>query len=294
LIPAFHCVLDLIISGGHDDAQNFDLGAWDTALGTLLNLLTLPGTEGRDLGLGVEPITNKPGFQVPSKSAALVDGIDFDTAESVGTNFVAKFAIADRGGDPTKGIKDSQTDPSQCDRILRFPDGTIFFSAKMAIDSDGSPRATTIDQSGRPGTSLLLRDGQPVNAETMPYVVLPQLDRFTKEDFIADLGLKIGDFAVVIFKDQITGAFVADEGPFFKMGEASIRIHERLQPATPSPWQTAAKKKIRDSSVEQDVLYFVFPRTASTDELDPVNAEQEITDRAVALFERFKSTGSHV
>src|SRR5438132_9379965 len=179
LIPAFHCVLDLIISGGHDDAQNFDLGAWDTALGTLLNSLTLPGTEGSHLGLGVEPITNKPGFQVPSKSAALVHGIDFNTAESVGTNFVGKFMIADGGGDPIKGSKDTHTDQTRCERILRFPDGTIFFSAKMAIDSDGSPRATTIDQSGGPGTSLLFRDGQPVNAETIPYVVLPQLDKFT-------------------------------------------------------------------------------------------------------------------
>jgi hypothetical protein len=204
------------------------------------------------------------------------------------------FGIADSGGDQTRGIKDASTDPSRCDRILRFPDGTIFFSAKMAIDSDGSPRASLIDASGNSSTSLAFRDGQFVNAETVPYIVLPRLDRITKEDFIADTGLKIGDFAAVIFKDQITGAFVADEGPFFKIGEASIRIHERLQPATPSPWQTSTKKKIRDSSVEQGVLYFVFPRTASTDELDPANAEQEITDTAMTFFERFKSTGSHV
>jgi hypothetical protein len=294
LIPTFHCVLDLVISGGHDDAQNFDLGAWDTALGTLLGSLTLPGIEAIALGIELETITNKPGFKVPPASTGLLQGIDFDTAESVGTNFVEKFSIADSGGDQTRGIKDASTDPSRCDRILRFPDGTIFFSAKMAIDSDGSPRASLIDPSGNSSTSLAFRDGEFVNAETVPYIVLPRLDRITKEDFIADMGLKIGDFAAVIFKDQITGAFVADEGPFFKIGEASIRIHERLQPATPSPWQTSAKKKIRDSSVEQDVLYFVFPRTASTDELDPANAEQEITDTAMAFLERFKSTGSHV
>jgi hypothetical protein len=35
MIPAFHCVLDLTV-GDHDDPQRFDLGAWDTALGTTL------------------------------------------------------------------------------------------------------------------------------------------------------------------------------------------------------------------------------------------------------------------
>lgn len=44
LIPAFHCVLDLVISGGHDDPQTFDLDAWDTALGALLHSLALPSS----------------------------------------------------------------------------------------------------------------------------------------------------------------------------------------------------------------------------------------------------------
>lgn len=35
LIPAFHCVLDLGLNG-HDDPQNFDLAAWDTAVGSLV------------------------------------------------------------------------------------------------------------------------------------------------------------------------------------------------------------------------------------------------------------------
>ncbi len=295
LIPTFHCVLDLVISGGHDDPQNFDLTAWDAALGTLLTALTTPGIEGDRLDRGTEPMTNKPGFDVPPESAALVEGIDFDSAESVGQNFVKKFDIADNGGDASKGIKDASGDPSVCDRILRFPDGTIFFSAKMAIDSDGSPRAEEIDDTGDHNTSQRYLDSNrtSVNAEEVPYFVLPKFDKFAKEDFISDLGLLLGDYGVVIYKDQITGAFVADEGPFFKIGEASIRTHERLQPATPSPWKTPAKKKVRNASVERDVLYFVFPRTADMEGLTPSNAEEKVTSRAIEFFERFKATGNH-
>jgi hypothetical protein len=296
LIPAFHCVLDLIISGGHDDPQHFDIAAWDTAVGNLLAALRSPGIEGEGLGLMTEAITNRPGFAVPAASAALVEGIDFNTAESVGTNFVEKFKSADNGGDGSRGIKSAANDPSRCDRVLRFPDGTIFFSAKMAIDSDGSPRARSIDNTGDPHTSQRYSDGEStsVNAEEVPYFVLPQFDKFAREDFIADLGLKLGDYGVVIYKDKITGAFVADEGPFYKIGEASIRTHEQLQPAAPSPWTTSAKKKVRDSSVDRHVLYFVFPRTADMDDLSPENAEATVTARAMAFFERFKATGSHV
>lgn len=296
LVPTFHCVLDLVISGGHDDPQNFDLGAWDTALGTLLGVLGGRGIEGAALGFGAEPGNNKPGFDVPPKSAALLEGIDFDTAESVGRNFVKKFDLADNGGDPSKGIRNASGDPSLCDRMLRFPDGTIFFSAKMAIDSDGSPRAKAIDDTGDPNTSQRYLDTKrtSVNAEEVPYFVLPQFDKFAKEDFISDLGLKLGDYGVVIFEDKITGAFVADEGPFFKIGEASIRTHERLQPATPSPWKTSEKKKVRNASVDRDVLYFVFPRTVDMEGLTPANAEVKVTARAMEFFERFRATGTHV
>ncbi len=416
LIPAFHCVLDLVISGGHDDPQNFDLIAWDAALGTLLGLLgtalqprltptlkhpllaadldlqqvaagnlilhapeptravRVPGiasvqdafnhlaARSPDLGIalgagninrgffgphtrlalerfrasegmGGEPQVDqptvlnldtrllefdaepgtapdehpidishgeeihraRPGFEVPSKSAPLLKGIDFDTAESVGANFVEKFATADKGSDSSRGIKDAHRDPSLCRQILRFPDGTIFFSAKMAIDSDGSPRAGAMDDTGDPNTSQRYLDKKrtSINAEEVPYFVLPQFDKFAKEDFISDLGLKLGDYGVVIHNDKITGAFVADEGPFYKIGEASIRVHELLEPP-PAPWKTAAKKRIRDASVERDVLYFVFPRTVDMEGLTPANAEKEVTSRAMVFFDRLKRTGSHV
>jgi hypothetical protein len=264
--------------------------------------ITVNGRVGQDTIRALDAALGKGGsgsgqpqrkFTVPPASAGVVSGIDFDSAVSVGDNFVKKFAIADKGGDPSQGIKDAHKDPSLCERVLQFADGTIFFSAKMAIDSDGSPRAGSMDDTGDPHTSQRYLDGTSVNAEEVPYFVLPQFDKFAKEDFISDLGLKLGDYGVIIHKDKITGAFVADEGPFFKIGEASIRVHELLEPP-PAPWKTAAKKRIRDASVERDVLYFVFPRTVDMTGLTPANAEQKVIARATAFFDRFKKTGSHI
>jgi hypothetical protein len=54
LVPAFHAVLDGDIRGGHDDPQNFDLGAFAAALEEVIARLAgddvtanppLPGTE---------------------------------------------------------------------------------------------------------------------------------------------------------------------------------------------------------------------------------------------------------
>jgi hypothetical protein len=39
LIPAFHCVLDLELPGGHDDPQNFDLVKWCSAIEKVLGEL---------------------------------------------------------------------------------------------------------------------------------------------------------------------------------------------------------------------------------------------------------------
>jgi hypothetical protein len=42
LIPAFHCVLDLGISDGHDDPQNFELSQWAAALDQVLSDVKQP------------------------------------------------------------------------------------------------------------------------------------------------------------------------------------------------------------------------------------------------------------
>src|SRR5439155_18857068 len=120
----------------------------------------------------------------------------------------------------------ARNDPSKCKAILKFPDGTIFWSSKMAIDADGpaaGPGRLSGSQldldSGQDDTSFHFDDtGDALPSETIPYIVLP-LGSFRK-----NTGLAIGDVAPVIFKDKITAARCGDLGPADKIGEGSIRF----------------------------------------------------------------------
>jgi hypothetical protein len=103
-----------------------------------------------------------------------------------------------------------------------------------------------------------------------------------------DPTVSIGDVAIVIFKDMITAAICGDLGPVKKIGEASIRVHEALQPACPDPCRRDGNgfcSKVRNSSVEQDVLYFVFPNSAfANGELTLDNITTKVKERAFALY----------
>ncbi len=88
-----------------------------------------------------------------------------------------------------------------------------------------------LDPTGQNVTTFRL-NGKSLPAEAVPYIVLPQNE---PEDGPFDPNVAIGDVAIVIFKDMITAAICGDLGPVKKIGEASIRVHEALQPACPDP-----------------------------------------------------------
>lgn len=68
-------------------------------------------------------------FKPPSASAAQCNGVPFGDAINVAQENKEMFDDFDR----TR----ARNDPSKCKAILKFPDGTIFWSSKMAIDADG-------------------------------------------------------------------------------------------------------------------------------------------------------------
>jgi hypothetical protein len=125
------------------------------------------------------------------------------------------------------------TDPNHVAFIRKFPDGTIVFRAKMGVDADGSPAsqgafASVADQ---PHTSLTY-DGHPteyVNAEDVSFVVVPQTRAAYKVSFKGDTGIGLGDLAVVMKGGACSFGVVADEGPAYRIGEASMRAHEDLR-----------------------------------------------------------------
>lgn len=84
---------------------------------------------------------------------------------------------------------------------------------------------------------------------TDPYVVLPGIFLQAKE------AGKVGDYAVVVYGDQLYPAIVGDVGPIDKVGEASLRIAKEINAAA-----TAYSRPVSDLKV----TYLIFPGTADT------------------------------
>lgn len=164
----------------------------------------------------------------------------------------------------------------------------------MAIDADGpaagpdrrSGSQLDID-SGQDDTSFHFPDsGKGLPSEIIPYIVLPG------GDFCKNTGLSLGDIATVVFKDKVTAAICGDMGPTKKIGEGSIRLHESLHPPAPDPCslrnQDGSCKRILNASIEEDVLFFVYPDSALDDDITLQNLEARVKERAFALFNKLR------
>lgn len=128
----------------------------------------------------------------------------------------------------------------------------VYFRAGMAIDADGSPRARQIDPHGQTQTSLRYRDGRSVDAEQVPYFVLPG-------GKYKHLGIQLGDIAAVRYNGKVAFAVFADVGPRHKLGEGSIALAQELGiPANP-----------RTGGVRGGVEYLVFPGSGDRTPGDP-------------------------
>jgi hypothetical protein len=143
--------------------------------------------------------------------------------------------------------------------IKLLSNGSIYIKSDMDTDADGSPRAKQIDPFGLPETSLSRDngwrgDGRFVNAETIPYFVLPG-----KFNLVFGTRSKLGDLALIRRRDAEVFAIYADIGPKTKIGEGSIKLVESLGA---NPWNRTKTKII--SGIEFGVEYLVFPRSSET------------------------------
>jgi glycosyl hydrolase group 75 (putative chitosanase) len=231
-------------------------------------------------------------FRPPAASRRQIAGVPFDTAVDFAPDAKRRYDQFDR--------RPNNHDPSKCKALLAFPGNgsevrAVFWSAKMAIDTDGPAagrgRKTgkQLDPTGQNQTSFRFTDGKSLPAEIVPYIVVPQNEA---ENGPFDPAVAMGDVAIVIFKDMITAAICGDFGPVKKIGEASIRVHESLQPACPDPCKRDANgfcSKAKNASVEQDVLYFVFPGSKfAPGELDLDNIVTKVKERAFTLYNQLR------
>jgi Fungal chitosanase of glycosyl hydrolase group 75 len=226
-------------------------------------------------------------FTPPETSAPVCENVPFESASDTAIDNKAEFDAFDQ-------TPQGQNDPSRCKALLAFPDGTIFWSSKMAIDADGPAAGvgrlsgSQLDpDSGQNDTTFHFCDtDQGLPSEAVPYIVLPG------GTFRTNTGLDIGDVALVIFKDKIAAAICGDIGPSKKIGEGSIRLHEALHPPAPDPCSLrqpdGSCKRILDDSIEEDVLFFVFPKSSFGEELTVSNLETLVNERAFALYNKFR------
>lgn len=97
----------------------------------------------------------------------------------------------------------------------------VFWKADLDVDCDGQPTARCnrrTDPQFTAATAVQQSDGRHLNAETLPYIVVPAPSRIwnPRKD-----GVQGGSIAAVIYRGRIQYAVVGDTGPGDLIGEAS-------------------------------------------------------------------------
>lgn len=219
-------------------------------------------------------------YTAPSTDATTLRGIDFAKAQLILPELTQRFGICDAQDPP--GCK---VDPSRNTVILKFPDGTVFYDAKMAIDADGSTLSKRAERPNQPETALRYPVSDvSLDSERVPYIVLPIGDLLRTE------GLSKGDLAAVIKDGRLQFAIVGDVGPPPKIGEGSMRLHAALGHNTCTAYDAGRNcSEFTDVSIDPPVLYFVFPNTRRLlyDGLSPENINERIATLGREVWNNF-------
>jgi len=274
MIPAFHCVLDLGISDGHDDPQNFDLFQWGGAIEKLVN-----------------DNLRQPYLEAMAEATAEAPPIELETVRADLSDGKRRVKV--------KRIKGTTT--------------PLFFKAKFAVDADGAARAYHPDDipealdllkyatSGskryiqgkkkngkmgkgpRPGfyvSETSLSRGYAwdadsfVDAEFVPYIVLPAY-------FAPNVGTGTLCTVVNLKNFRATAAIFADTNP--NVGEGSVRAALNINVNDPSMPLTELAKHGGDPKA--NYLYIVYPGQKLPARAPvPHWPVEEITQRADELF----------
>jgi len=131
--------------------------------------------------------------------------------------------------------------------ICGYPDA-VAWTADLDIDCDGktTPQCNlSTDPSYMDQTAATDSNGDPLDAATLPFVVIP--GRSARFDYI-DAGLGMRSVVVVIYDGKVEYGVLGDVGPQAIIGEASYRMAELLG-IDPDP---------STGGVESGVAYIVF------------------------------------
>ena len=129
-----------------------------------------------------------------------------------------------------------------------LPTNELVFQSELQLDTDGWPGGKDSDDlDWQPDTSLQYAGGGYLNANTVPYFVLPGA-------WYAQFGIKVGDLGALVFKDRLVFAVFGDTGPKTKLGEASLETFRQLGEERIRP-----NGRVINSGMAGGVTTIVFP-----------------------------------
>ncbi|CAL9360732.1 glycoside hydrolase family 75 protein [Streptomyces sp. enrichment culture] len=151
----------------------------------------------------------------------------------------------------------------------------VFWKADMDIDCDGQPTRrcnSRTDPYFSAGTAYPQSDGRPLNAEKLPYIVVPVPSRIWDH---RDHGVRGGAVAAVVHRGRVQYAVVGDAGPRDIIGEASYATARALG-IDPDP---------HGGGTPSGVTYIVFKDSRATP-IESRDAAEEMGERLARQFVR--------
>ncbi|MBT2414813.1 glycoside hydrolase family 75 protein [Streptomyces sp. ISL-12] len=156
--------------------------------------------------------------------------------------------------------------------VCGTPDA-VFWKADLDVDCDGRPGARcnrATDPAFTASTAFTQSDGRPLDAERLPYIVVPGADAAWNH---RDHGITGGSVAAVVYRDRVRYAVVGDVGPRGVVGEGSYALAEELG-IRPDP---------RAGGVPSGVTYIVF-KGSRVDTVEDRSAAERTGERLARRF----------
>lgn len=136
--------------------------------------------------------------------------------------------------------------------LATLPGGQLYFDSELQLDTDGRPNGgDSGDATWQSETSLRYRDAKktPIDSSKVPFMVLPHSAKW-----VSDLGISLGDYAVVLYRGKVAYAVFADGGPNNKLGEGSLELLRQLDEPRLRPDGT-----VIDAGAGPGIVTIVFP-----------------------------------
>jgi hypothetical protein len=165
--------------------------------------------------------------------------------------------------------------------LARLQSGELYFDSNLELDTDGWPGGGDQgDPDWQASTSLECPNGDALNANEVPYFVLP-----LPTTWAAQFGISLGDYAAVFYKQFLAYAVFGDYGPKNKLGEGSIELLRQL-----GQERIKNNGQVINAGMGPGVITIVFPGSgAAADRTSQATLLTMINQKGPALLGALKA-----